>query len=508
MTGQQLRSIAGTAIVAILVASSASAQNGTSSVVFDVRAYGAKGDGVALDSPAINEAIDKASAAGGGTVWLPAGTYRSVSIHLKSNTAIHLDAGAVLVAADRSADAKYDVAEPSPSTRFQDFGHSHFHNSLLWGEHLENVSIEGPGQIVGKGLVNDFTKQMDDGNKTIALRDCRHVTIEDVTIRHGGWFGILATGVDHLKIRGLLIDTNRDGMDIDCCRDVHVSECSVNSPGDDGICLKSSYALNEARACENVTITNCHVSGFKEGTLWDGTMLREGRPTGRIKFGTESNGGFRNIAISNCTFDYCGGFALESVDGALLEDVTISNITMRDIVNSPFFLRLGRRMRGPAGTPVGKLRRVSISNVRVVGAREASTIAGIPGHSIEDVSFSHIRIQSKGGAKAEQALLVPKEDERGYPEPGALGPMPANCFFVRHAKNVEFDDIRSDMDKTDGRPPFVLDDVTGADFFKVKAARLDGLPFVRATNIRDLIIRASDGVRDLEAKSLDKGQYP
>ena len=474
--------------------------------VYDVRDFGAKGDGVALDSDAINRAIDAASVRGGGTVRLSAGTYRSVSIHLRSNITLLIDSGATLLAADRAPGVGYDPPEKPLNSRYQDSGHSYFHNSLLWGEGLENVAIVGHGRIWGKGLVRDSTREPTDGNKAIALRGCRNVTVRDLTIRHGGWFGILATGIDRLTVDNLTIDTNRDGIDIDACRDVHVSNCSVNSPTDDGICLKSSFALGEARPCENVTITNCHVSGFLEGSLLDGTYKRTGYPTGRIKFGTESNGGFRNVAISNCTFDYSRGFALETVDGGLLEDVTISNVTMRDIVNAPIFLRLGRRMRGPEGTPVGKLRRLSISNVRVVGAREASIIAGVPGNPIEDVTLSNIRVESGGGAKPSQADVVPPEDERGYPEPGSLGPMPAHGFYVRHARNVEFHDVQVRTATPDSRPAFVLDDVIGADLLGIKATRPERGPFMRLTNVRELRVRMADGVRDTQKKSVTKGK--
>jgi len=199
---------------------------------------------------------------------------------------------------------------------------------LIWGENLTNVSILGPGTIWGKGLVRggnqSRTQQQNDalnaarasepkqpfgypnprdavepgwGNKSIALKLCRNVIIRDITILHGGHFAILATGVDNLTIDNLKIDTNRDGIDIDACKNVRVSNCTVNSPFDDGICPKSSFALGYARATENVTITNCEVSGYDEGTLLDGTFKREFRnqngtfsPTGRIKFGTESNG--------------------------------------------------------------------------------------------------------------------------------------------------------------------------------------------------------------------------
>ncbi len=176
----------------------------------------------------------------------------------------------------------YDAAEPQGAWEpYQDYGHNHWHNSLLWGENLHDVSILGPGRIWGKGLSrghqHDTERPPDSskpgvGNKTIALKLCRNVTLRDFQILKGGWFGILATGVDNLTIDNLRIDTNRDGMDIDCCRNVRVSNCTVNSPYDDGICPKSSFALGYARATENVTITNCFVTGnYEIGSVLDGT---------------------------------------------------------------------------------------------------------------------------------------------------------------------------------------------------------------------------------------------
>src|SRR5256886_12692564 len=194
------------------------------------------------------------------------------------------------------------------------------------------------------------------GNKAISLKLCRSVVLRDFSVLNGGHFALLATGVDNLTVDNLKVDTNRDGLDIDSCRNVRISNCSVNSPNDDAIVLKSSYALGFARATENVTITNCQVSGYDIGSLLDVTYKRnvteapdKDGPTGRIKLGTESNGGFKNITISNIVFDHCRGVALGTVHGGLLEDVTIDNITMRDVMDSPIFLRLGRRMRGPAG---------------------------------------------------------------------------------------------------------------------------------------------------------------
>jgi polygalacturonase len=306
---------------------------------YNVRAFGAKGDSTTLDTDAINRAIGAAASAGGGTVLLPAGRYRSYSIRLRSHVTLYLDQGATILAAAPVGSVGYDAPEPAANDKYQDFGHSHWHNSLIWGENLVDISILGPGTIYGQGLTREGPHQAPVGNKAIALKLCRNVILRDFTIRQGGHFAVLATGVDNLTIDNLKLDTNRDGLDIDCCRNVRVSDCTVNSPWDDAICLKSSYALGYARPTENVTITNCQVSGYDRGTLLNGTYQRreadlvpdhEG-PTGRIKCGTESNGGFKNIAISNCVFEYCRGLALETVDGGLLEDVVISNITMRDI---------------------------------------------------------------------------------------------------------------------------------------------------------------------------------
>src|ERR1019366_4437609 len=248
-----------------------------------------------------------------------------------------------------------------------DFGHSHFHNSLIWGEELENIAIVGSGRISGAGLVRERRATAD---KAIALKLCRNVTLRDFSISRGGHFGILATGVDNLTIDNIMIDTNRDGIDVDSCRNVRISNSSINSPNDDAIVLKGTHALGAARPTENITITNSLVSGFEIGSLLDGTYKRTVQrapdrdgPTGRIKIGTESEGDFRNITISNIVFDTSRGLALESVDGSHIEDVAISNITMRDVSNACIFIRLGSRMRAPAGTPVGTIRRVSISNV-------------------------------------------------------------------------------------------------------------------------------------------------
>lgn len=482
----------------------ANAANNQGSIYYNVKDYGAIGDGVNLDSKAINKAIDAASNGGGGTVYLPAGNYLSGSIHLKSNISLFIDQGATIIAAPVNAENGYDEEEPSVNTIYQDYGHSHWHNSLIWGENLHDISILGQGMIWGRGLYKDYVKDKQSANKSIALYLCRNVNIKDITILHGGWFVILATGIDNLTIDDVKMDTNRDGMDIDCCRNVHVSNCSVNSPYDDGICLKSTFGLGFARATENVTITNCLVSGFEEGSFLDGTYKRT-RPdgVGRIKFGTESNGGFKNITISNCVFNYCRGLALETVDGALLEDVTINNITMRDINNAPIFLRLGARMRGPEGVPVGELRRVIISNVIAYNVEpgQGVLISGIPGHPIKDIDIKDVKIFYKGGGTPAQAKRQVPQMEKGYPEPDSFGVLPAYGFFIRHVAGLKLDNVDISFMNDDQRPALVFDDVKGAELRFVKAQTSGNLSPISTKNSAGISLFQSLNMPDGKLKN-------
>ena len=536
---------------------------------FDVKAYGATGDGKTMDTAAVNKAIDAAAAAGGGTVAFPAGTYLCYSIHLKSNIMLSLSEGATILAADappQGSEGGYDHAEPNQWDKYQDFGHGHFHNSLIWGEELSNIGIVGSGRIYGKGLSRGQGAEIPGvGNKSIALKSCHNVLLRDFSILQGGHFGILATGVDNLTIDNLKIDTNRDGMDVDSCRNVRISNCYVNSPFDDGICLKADYALGSAKQCEFVTITNCYVSGCWEvGTLLDGTYKKYGPEvrvghTGRIKFGTESNGGFRNITISNCVFEGCQGLALETVDGAILEDITVTNISMRDIVSAPIFMRLGNRMRAPEGYPVGTLKRVIISNLVCSGsvARLGSIISGIPGHEIEDVKISNVQILHQGGGTKEDAAYDPPEYSDLYPEPtmfvapprqgngrgqqgafvpegqgragagrgaapnaaaGGRGPagrgpggpppvlhnMPSHGFYVRHVKGIQFDNIEIRTEKDDRRPAFVLSDVQDVEFFRIKVPHVEGVPLFALHNVADFDVHMCNGVPDTKLAKVDQ----
>ena len=496
---------------------------------YNVRAYGATGNGKDLDSPSINKAIDACAQAGGGTVYFPAGTYLSGSIHLKDNIHLLIDAGATVLGAPQSMNA-YDETESWPTNNpYQDGGHCYFHNSLIWGVGLTNVSITGQGMINGGGMTRndrlldrmcgflawnrantsngrkvffpeDDTNAVIDGkyppvrlgNKAIALKLCRNVLIRDVTIYHGGHFAILVTGCDNMTVDNVTMDTDRDGIDIDCCKNTVVSNCRINSPFDDGLCPKSSFALGTNAPTENLTIVNCQVSGYAEGTLLDGTMKPSRSSTGRIKCGTESNGGFRNITISNCTFRHCRGLALEEVDGGLMENISINNITMLDVWEYPIYITMGNRCRGPGAT-TGTIRNIQISNVIATGIDKMSgiQITGVPGHNIEGLRLDNIRMVFNGGGTTNDAVRVPKELDKGYPEPGFIGVMPAYGLFARHVSGLEMQNINVSFQKDEMRPVMVCDDVNGLEIDNFKGQTAPGVTPAHFTNVTGLVIRNS-----------------
>lgn len=505
--------------------------------MYNVRQFGATGDGRTVDTPAINKAIEAVAAAGGGTLVFPAGTYMCFTIRLKSNVDLYLSRGCTILAADSPKPGEttgynggtYDAAEPNdPWTPFQDYGHNHWKNSLFYAEGQHDFSVLGPGLIHGKGLSHgggnaprgNYTvfkaEQAGVGNKTFALKNCRNVILRDFTVLKGGHFALLATGVDNMTLDNLLIDTDRDGFDIDCCRNVRVSNCTVNSPWDDAICPKSSYALGYARATDNVTISNNFVSGYYElGTVANGTWKKFADDArvprnGRIKCGTESNGGFRNITITGNVMEGCKGVSLETSDGAFLEDIAITGNTFRDCVDAPLFFRLNRRNRNPKETlRKGTFRRVLVSNFVSHNSTSStsSLISGIPENLIEDVKFSNCFFGHVGLPKdmrvgwGEQSKPMPDwktiqvpEIEDAYPELLRFGPTPSNGFFIRHLNRLEMSHVEIAPANTDPRPAFWLEDVHRADFFAVTAPTTS--PNFSLHNVSDLRVLWSRAAKD------------
>jgi polygalacturonase len=465
----------------------------------DVRQAGARGDGETLDTHAFNAAIRSCARAGGGTVVIPRGRYLCFSIRLASRISLRFEPGAVLIAADPARHrGRYDLPEDRGAQLYQDFGHSHWANSLIWGDGVEDVSISGPGLILGTGLTRngpgarwqaqtgerplsmqgmattDIAKLERDaaamqglGDKAIALRLGKRIRLADLTISHGGHIAILSTGTDGLEIDNVSIDAERDGIDLDCIKDVSVRRCRVNTPNDDAIVVKSSLALGRPIAAENVTISDCHVSGYDLGTMLDGTRGTtqqlapdRDRPTGRIKLGTESNGGYRNVLIERCRFDHCRGLALETVDGGVIENVTAHSLVMHDVTTAPLFVRIGNRARGPAGTGIGTTRGIRLADITATGIdhRYPAILAGLPDQPVADVAIERVHLGFRGGGTAEDAARRPPEVASAYPEPSMFGVLPAWGLWMRHTRGIAIDRLTMETATPDARPPIVLED--------------------------------------------------
>lgn len=438
--------------------------------VYNVRSYGAVGDGKTLDSPALNRAISAATNDGGGRVVVPAGTYLCGSIHLDDNIELHLMSGAKILAAPASMNA-YDKSEVFGAPEYQDGGHTYFHNSLIWAEGKQNVSITGFGMIDGEGLTKKDTEKAGNvqggsigtGDKAIALKLCKNILIRDITIFRGGHFAIITTGCERGTIDNVTIDTNRDGIDVDCCKYLTVSNCKVNTPNDDAIVLKSSYALKQPVITEHILINNCLVTGYKLGTFLDGTYQPEkvNWVCGRIKLGTESNGGYRNIAITNCTCMWSSGLAFEEVDQGRMENIVVSNISMSHVHHYPIYITTGCRNRGPKErTEVSSARDIYINNVV---ADDCDSLAGIivtgmAGEPIRNVSLSDIRIQYRGGGQRQTEPY--REQGTNYPEPRWAGPTPAYGLYARHVDGLRLRNVRFELLRPDERPAMLLEDVT------------------------------------------------
>jgi polygalacturonase len=466
---------------------------------FDVREQGAAGDGRRLDTPAFNAAIALACAAGGGLVRVPAGAYRCFSIRLRSDVTVLLEAGATIIAADPDLDpGSYDLPDDRGEQLYQDFGHSHWHNSLIWGDGVRRVAILGPGVIDGRALTRDgpgarWKRQAGErplsmqgmtaaeidalerdaaymqgrGNKAIGLVEARDVHLSGFTIRDGGHFAILATGVDGLVIEDLTIDTARDGIDLDGVRNARIERCRVNTPNDDAIVLKSSWALGRAIPCDDVVIRGCAVSGFDPGTLLDGSRgTRQqiapdrDRVTGRIKLGTESNGGFRRIRIEDCRFERSRGLALETVDGGVMEDVIARDLRLHDVTTAPIFLRLGDRRRGPPGTGLGAMRGITLERIVADGIdpRFAAMLVGLPQAPIEAVTLRDIALSYRNGSGCKPAGIPAPELADAYPEPSMFGITPAWGLWARHVRGLHIDGLTLHT-PADPRPHLLLEDV-------------------------------------------------
>jgi hypothetical protein len=441
-----------------------------------VRDHGALGDGRTNDTRALQAAID-AVGRSGGTVDFPPGAYLSGTLRLRSRVTLRLEAGAMLIASRNDAD--FDLVEELPYETFADPETSDFRFALLQGRDLTHVAIVGAGRI-------DGNRSGRNGPKPIALRRCRNVAIRDVTVLNAGNYNVSLLGCDGVDIQGItIVNGYSDGIDADCCENVRIRDCRVESR-DDAIVLKASLALGVRRPTRNVTVSNCHLTTLHNG----------------LKLGTESAGDFRDISFTHCTVvgrphpwkgELSSGLAITTVDGGTLERVTVSDIRMTN-VRSPIFVRLGMRGHGQEVGTGGTLRKVAISRVEAVGATVASSITGVPGRAPSEISLKHIRLTAKGGGEARVAALAVPELEKTYPDAYMFRDLPAYGLYARHVEGLELDGLELGVDQPDGRPALVLDDVRRARVRALHAmpAAEGEQPLLWLRSVRDCVV---EGVR-------------
>ena len=409
---------------------------------FDIRDFGAKADGQFLNTKAIQTAIDKCHETGGGTVMVPAGIYLAEMIKMKDAVCLYLSPGAVIKA----------VNNHNP------------YSSLIIFDKVEGASIKGTGKLWGNGKSFEIRESAPNRPYIVYIRGAKNIHVENVELYDGAAWALRIRDSERVIINGVIIyshaNFNNDGIDIDG-KDIIISNCIIDS-GDDAICLKSD---NPKRFVENVTINNCILASN----------------CNFIKMGTSSLCGFRNISISNCSLRHASespyhewnvkskgsvkdsitgiaGIALEIVDGGTMEQVTISNITMTG-VQTPIFIRLGSRKN-----PTGSLKNIVISNIAATSySLLPSSINAVPDFYVENVILRDIIITNKYSTSQTVSEIVP-ENENAYPENRMFGwTLPSYGFYVRHAKNIIFDNVRIFPNEPDSRPAFWLEDTKDVD---------------------------------------------
>lgn len=367
--------------------------------VIDITSYGAEAgfeaDAV-KNTDAINKAMEDLSAQGGGTVIVPDGLFKMYTIVLQSNVNILLSDNAIILGARPGVDGG-NYLEPEVNIYFglQDHGHSFLRNSMIYGNDVENVMIYGEGLITGSYIdkrdytyftvskndaedpvmrtqpgyqgewnpPDDIDTLADQGyrseeikwnnaTKSIAIINSSNIVLSGFDMREAGHFAIITEGCDNILIENMVIDTNRDGIDIDGTRDVTIRDCWVNAPTDDAICLKASFGTGMLDPTENVLIYNCVVSGYDAGSVLEGTFLEnrleaDWNVNGRIKLGTEGTCGFDRITIANILFARSEGLSLESVDCSNMTNIIATDLTMYNITDAPVYIQIGDRSRYP-----------------------------------------------------------------------------------------------------------------------------------------------------------------
>lgn len=461
--------------------------------LFVAASEGAVGDGRTLNTTALQRAIDRAHEAGGGVVVLGPGVYLSGGLQLRSNVTLRVEAGAKLLGSSRVDDYAYHPGPPEEG----DANGRH----LIFALDAENIAVEGAGTIDGNGSFfwhkkgRPAPKPEDMWGDVIAwdyeaatprrpapmleFARCRNVRVEGVTLANAPSWTMRPVACESVWIRGVRVRNpiyapNTDGMDITASRNVFISDCDI-ATGDDAICLKSENPYGELLPTKNVTVTNCVLTtccnGFKVGTATHG----------RIENITFSNSVIYNEASSPLNERVIAGVALEMVDGGSLQGVVISNIRMEN-VRTPLFIRLGERTKGHESF----VRDIKIRGIEASGALLTSSIMGVPGMPVENVSVRDVTIHSVEKGERAWAHATPPEQREFYPEARMFGRLPASGVYVRHARGISISDVTFHSSQADARPVIATDDVQALELRQITAqAPSEGEPLIRLRSTQE-----------------------
>lgn len=436
--------------------------------MYSILDFGAVSGGEVLCTNALQSAVDVCAKNGGGAVLIPFGTYLCGTVVLCDNVHIVFEPGACILG---STDLKnhFKSREERKEPLYQDASHSYFDFSLFVARGCSNITFSGLGVIdmqsawqdnsVGAYSANYWERR---GAKIFAFAECKRVAVTDLTLRNATDLAVYLAGCENVRIHNLDIRCHVDGISPDGCCDVTVSNCIINTD-DDALVFKSSYTLMKPVICENITVSGCVIQSRCNA----------------IKFGTESNGGYKNIVVNGCTVKNTrlSGIALEIADGGTLDGVIISDITMKNVGN-PLFVVLCDRRRGPEELGIGSVRNIIISNILANGPYEpwevcvdertgeteqvlpqplTSSVTGIPGHSIENITLSNITLYVPGGEDAPATETVP-ENPKAYPENMMYGKLPCYGIFFRHCKGLKLINVNVVPIKSDKRKSMIFDD--------------------------------------------------
>jgi polygalacturonase len=437
--------------------------NASAAGTFNIRDYGATGNGSSNDTAAIQRAIDAAATAGGGTVRAPSGTYKSSnSIHLKSNITIQLDAGATIIGASGTG---YDAPESNPFDQYQDYGHSHFHNAMMWGNNLTNIAFTGSGTIDGGGHLITGNPGSGQADKILSLTRCNGLTLNGVRFRRGGHFAILTNNCNNIISDALRIDTasDRDGWNVISASNVTVTNADI-AGNDDALVFKSDYALGAKLPNGHVTVTDSHLSAGCCNALM---------------FGSETCGDFSDYNFQRITITGAdkSGLGMVSMDGADISDVHYRDITMTG-VRSPVMQKIGTRRRCGNSPGVGHISNITYDNITGIGVTPSfsPTLWGESGgNRISDVTFNNVNLTVPGG-NGTMSTAVPSNDPNNY-NPNSIGTRPAYGWYIHNADNIAFNNSSVQFASDDGRPAVIANNGSNLTFDHFTVERGSNSPY-------------------------------